>query len=157
VGSEKAELLVRSFGTMQRIADATADELETVPGIGPVVAAALRAYFDDPDNRSVVERLRDAGVTMESEPAVESSGLQPLAGKRLVVTGRLVQFTRSQIESRIRELGGQVSSSVSKKTDYVVTGEEAGSKLDDAQRLAVTILTEQKFLDMVQGMTANAS
>jgi len=157
VGSEKAELLVRSFGTMQRIADATADELETVPGIGPVVAAALHAYFDDPDNRSVVERLRDAGVTMESEPAVESSGLQPLAGKRLVVTGRLVQFTRSQIESRIRELGGQVSSSVSKKTDYVVTGEEAGSKLDDAQRLAVTILTEQKFLDMVQGMTANAS
>ena len=142
---------------MQRIAEATVDELEAVPGIGPVVAAAIHAYFEDPDNRSVVERLRDAGVTMEGELAAEPSGPQPLAGKRLVVTGRLEQFTRSQIESRIKELGGQVSSSVSKKTDYVVVGEEAGSKVDDAQRLAVTVLTEQGFLDMVQGMTTNAS
>ena len=157
VGSETAELLVRSFGAMQRIADATADELEAVPGIGPIVAAAIRAYFDDTDNLSVVERLRDAGVTMEGELAAEPSGPQPLAGKRLVVTGRLEQFTRLQVESRIKELGGQVSSSVSKKTDYVVAGEEAGSKLDDAQRLGVTVLTEQEFLDMVQGMTANAS
>jgi DNA ligase (NAD+) len=157
VGSETAELLVRSFGTMQRIADATADELEAVSGIGPVVAAAIRVYFDDPDNLSVVERLRDAGVTMEGELAAEPSGPQPFAGKRLVVTGRLEQFTRSQIESRIKELGGQVSSSVSKKADYVVAGEEAGSKLDDAQRLGVTVLTEQEFLDMVQAMTANAS
>ena len=157
VGSETAELLVRSFGRMQRIADATADELEAVSGIGPVVAAAIQAYFEDPGNRSVVQRLRDAGVTMEGEMAAEPSGPQPLAGKRLVVTGRLEQFSRSQIETRIKELGGQVSSSVSKKTDYVVAGEEAGSKRDDAQRLEVPVLTEQEFLDMVQGMEANTS
>ena len=155
VGSETAELLVRSFSTMQRLADATADELEAVSGIGPIVAAAIQAFFEDPDNLSIVQRLREAGITMEGELAAEPSGPQLLAGKRLVVTGRLEQFTRPQIEARIKELGGQVSGSVGKKTDYVVAGEEAGSKLDDAQRLSVTILSEQGFLDMVQHVWAD--
>ena len=151
VGSETAELLARRFGSTQRLAEAGEEELEAIPGIGPKVAQAIAAHFRQEGNRRVVERLKEAGVAMEMEQAPLSTGPQPLAGKRLVVTGRLESFTRSQIEGLIKELGGQVAGSVSKKTDYLVAGEDAGSKLADAQELGVPVVSEQEFAELIGG------
>ena len=151
VGAETAELLARRFGGVQRLADATAEELEAIPGIGPKVALAIVDHFQQPGNRHIVQRLRESGVTMEMEQAPAAQGPQPLAGKRLVVTGRLQRFTRSQIEGLIKELGGRVSGSVGKNTDYLVAGEDSGSKLGDAQQLGVPIISEDEFLALTQG------
>ena len=151
VGSETAELLGRRFGSVQRLAEATEEELEAVPGIGPIVAQAIADHFRQEGNRRVIERLQAAGVTTEMERTAVSEGPQSLAGKRLVVTGRLEQFTRSQIEGLIKELGGQVGGGVSKKTDYLVAGEDPGSKLADAERLEVRVLSEQEFAELIGG------
>ncbi|MDE2765776.1 MAG: NAD-dependent DNA ligase LigA, partial [Chloroflexota bacterium] len=120
--------------------------MEAVPGVGPIAAAAIRSHFDVEANRAIVEALGKAGVVLESEQAAEAEGPRPLDGMRLVVTGRLEHFTRSEIQDYIKRLGGQVSGSVSKRTDFVVVGEDAGSKLDDAQRLEVEVLDEEAFV-----------
>ena len=150
VGSETAELLARRFGSVMRLAEATEEELQAIPGIGPKVATAIAEHFHHDGNRRMVEGLRAAGVAMEMEQAPEPEGSEVLAGKRLVVTGRLERFTRSEIEGLIKQLGGQVSGGVTKKTDYVVAGEDAGTKLQDAQRLEVQIITEEDFLALTE-------
>ena len=148
VGSEMAEILTRHFQGIDAIASATEEELTAVPAIGPRIAESIVAYFHEPSNLEVIEKLRRAGVTMVAEALAEGKE-QPLAGLQFVVTGRLERFTRSQVESIIKEMGGSVGSSVGRKTSYLVAGEEAGSKLADAQRLGTAILTEAELLELV--------
>jgi DNA ligase (NAD+) len=149
VGSEVAELLARHFGSIESLAEATEDELTAIPSIGPKIAATVVAYFENESNRRVLEKLRTAGVRLEDEASPEPAR-QSLAGLRFVVTGRLQSFSRSQIEDAIKETGGAVSGSVSRKTDYLVAGEDAGAKLADAGALGVSILTEDDFRKLVE-------
>ncbi len=149
VGSEVADLLARNFQTMDALMAATEDEFTAISTIGPKIAASMVAYFADESNRKVIEKLRAAGVRLADEAPREAAE-QTLAGLRFVVTGRLENMSRSEIEARIKELGGAVSGSVSKKTDYLVAGADAGSKLADAQRLEVQILDEEGFARLVE-------
>lgn len=148
VGSSTAELLAAHFGDMETIAKASADELEEIDGVGPELAASIHQFFNSEAGRKTWQALRDAGVNMK-EPKRRTSDGQPLAGKTLVVTGTLEKFSRSEIEKLIKELGGKAAGSVSKKTDYLVCGEDAGSKLDKAKDLGVKVLSEGEFLKLV--------
>ena len=152
VGYETADLLVRRFGSVARLIQATEEELAAIPGIGPKIAQSIAAHFRQTENRAVIDKLRTAGVRLESEamPVVEPGALL-LAGKRLVITGRLASMSRSQAEGRIKELGGSVSGSVSRKTDYLVAGEEPGSKLEQAAELGTRTLNEEEFLRLLAG------
>ena len=154
VGGETAELLARRFGNVERLMDASREELEAIPGIGPIVAAGIASHFANEGNRNIVRRLDEAGVALaapEGWDAGQADGPMPFEGMRFVVTGRLEGFTRSQAEGFIKERGGQVSGSVSKKTNYVVVGEEPGSKRDDAERLGVAILSEEELTALAEG------
>ncbi|HQC95873.1 MAG TPA: NAD-dependent DNA ligase LigA, partial [Aquabacterium sp.] len=143
VGESTARDLARHFGTLDRVMDATPEQLLQVADVGPIVAAAIRSFFDQPHNREVVEQLRAAGITWpEGEGAVDSQAPQPLAGITLVLTGTLPTLSRDAAKSLIEAAGGKVAGSVSKKTGYVVAGEEAGSKLDKARELGVPVLDE---------------
>ena len=149
VGSEVAELLARHFPTIDALSAATQEDLEAVPAIGPKIAQNVVAYFGTEGNLLVVEKLRSAGVRLADDAPAELSD-QPFKGKRFVVTGRLQSFSRSQIEGRVKELGGAVSGSVSRRTDYLIAGQDAGSKLQDAQELGVEVIDEQQFLALAE-------
>ncbi len=149
VGSETAEILAKHFGSIDRLSQATEEELMTAPTIGPTIAESIVAFFRQGSNRKVIGKLKKAGVTMQ-EKAARPHAL-PLTGKEFVVTGKLDSFTRTEAETRIRELGGSVGSSVSKKTDFLVVGADPGSKLDRARQLGTKILDEKQFLDMLEG------
>ncbi|HHW40428.1 MAG TPA: NAD-dependent DNA ligase LigA [Syntrophomonadaceae bacterium] len=149
VGTRAAEILAERFGSMEALSRASAEELTAIPEIGPKIAASIVAFFQEDQTRQVIEKLRQAGVKMEQEkPAADPRHL-PLSGKQFVLTGTLSSFTRSEAEELIRRLGGKVSSSVSKKTDYVVVGENPGQKYVRARELGITILDEAGFLDLV--------
>jgi DNA ligase (NAD+) len=147
VGERAAQLLTARFGSMDKLAAATEDEINEIYGIGPQIARSAVAFFALPHNRKIIERLRRAGVVMKEEGAAE--GPKPLAGKTLVLTGGLRGLTRDEAKDLIIRVGGRVAGSVSKKTDYVVVGEDAGSKADDARRLGVPMLDEAAFLKLV--------
>jgi DNA ligase (NAD+) len=147
VGSETAEILVKHFGSIDKLAQSTAEELMAAPTIGPTIAESIVAFFRQDSNRKVIEKLRQAGVRMREEAARPHE--LPLAGKEFVVTGKLDSCTRTEAEARIRELGGLVGSSVSKKTDFLVVGGDPGSKLDRARELGTGLLNEKQFLDML--------
>ncbi|HTK89938.1 MAG TPA: NAD-dependent DNA ligase LigA [Verrucomicrobiae bacterium] len=147
VGERAAGLLASRFGTMERLQAASADEINEIHGIGPEIARAVRAFFDEPRNQATIRHLGEAGVLMREEGHTE--GPRPLDGKTVVLTGSLRRLSRDQARDLVTRLGGRVTGSVSKKTDYVVVGEEPGSKADDAQRLKVRILDEQEFLTLV--------
>ncbi len=149
VGFEVADALSRHFRTIEAIMGATEEGLSAVPSIGPKIAASVSAYFANDSNRAVVDKLRERGVQMADEERPEP-GEQSLAGLRFVVTGRLANFSRSQAEGRIKDAGGTVSGSVSKRTDYLVAGEDAGSKLADAENLGVEIIDEDGFLTLLE-------
>ena len=153
VGWEVAGLLARNLRSMDALASAAAEELSAIPSIGPKIAESVVAYFRNESNMRVIEKLRAAGVRMEDEEHPEPAA-QPLAGMRFVVTGRLQGFSRSQVEDRIKELGGAVSSNVSPKTDYLVAGDDPGSKLADARELGVETLPEHAFLELVESRSA---
>jgi DNA ligase (NAD+) len=143
VGTRGAEILAQRFGTLDALLSATLAELENTPEIGPVVAASVHDYFQNEANRGLIEELRAAGV----EPApyqvvTAASGVLPLAGKTVVLTGTLPKRTRSEAESLIKQLGGKTTGSVSKSTTYVLAGEEAGSKLEKAKTLGIPIISE---------------
>lgn len=151
VGSETANLLARRFLTMDRLVQATEEELTAIPSIGPRIAESVRAFFRQPQNLEIIERLRKAGVRMDQGPEAQSAAGSPLAGKIFVLTGKLESLTREQAEERIRSLGGTAASSVSKKTSFVVVGADPGSKLEKARALGVPVLTEAQFLEFIGG------
>ncbi|HSS22342.1 MAG TPA: NAD-dependent DNA ligase LigA [Pyrinomonadaceae bacterium] len=144
VGDRTASTLARHFGSLEALSKATVEELDDVPEIGLTVAESVRDWFDDPGNLELCKRLTAAGVRTEVEKSNEPAN-DTLAGKTFVLTGTLADFTRDEAKAAIETRGGRVSSSVSKKTDYVVGGEEAGSKLDKANELGVTVLDEAAF------------
>jgi len=147
VGSEMAGRLSEQFGSIDAVARATVEELEAVPTVGPKIAESVRAYLDDADNRRIIEKLRQAGVRLAEERAAREEG--PLHGLTFVITGTLQSMTREQAEQRVRRLGGSAGSSVTRKTGYVVVGENPGSKAQKAQEYGTKALTEEEFLAML--------
>lgn len=143
VGDRTASTLARQFGSLEALSKATVVELDDVPEIGLTVAQSVRDWFDDPGNIELCKRLEAAGVTTTTASTGPTD--DTFAGKLFVLTGTLTAFTRDEARSAIEARGGRVTSSVSKKTDYVVAGEEAGSKLDKAQELGVTVIDEAAF------------
>ncbi|MDS4027655.1 MAG: NAD-dependent DNA ligase LigA [Candidatus Contendobacter sp.] len=150
VGEATALILADHFGALDVLMTADEGQLRQVPDVGPVVAAAIRAFFQEPHNQQVIARLRAAGVVWP-ETEVKRVVEQPLAGKTFVLTGTLESLTRDQASDRLRALGARVSGSVSRKTDYVVAGHEAGSKLDKARELGVTVLDEAGLWALLEG------
>ena len=143
VGETTAKDLAKHFGALDRLMDASVEQLLGVNDVGPVVAQSIHTFFNQPHNREVVEQLRAAGIAWaEIEGAADSSAPQPLAGKTLVLTGTLPTLSRDDAKALIEAAGGKVAGSVSKKTSYVVAGEEAGSKLVKARELGLVVLDE---------------
>ena len=148
VGDRTATTLARQFGSLGALSKATVEELDDVPDIGLTVAQSVRDWFDDPGNIELCRRLEAAGVRTKMEQAGEPTD-DILAGKLFVLTGTLAGYTRDEARAAIEARGGRVTSSVSKKTDYVVAGEEAGSKLDKATKLGVTVIDEAAFKELL--------
>ena len=153
VGYETTELLARHYGSIETLARATEEDLATIPGIGPKIAESIAAHFRQAENLRIIDKLRNTGLRLEAE-ATPAKKRMLLAGKQLVVTGRLASMSRSQAEGRIKELGGAVGGSVSRKTSYMVVGEEPGTKLDQATKLGTPILDEEGFLKLLQGVAS---
>ena len=150
VGETTAKDLARHFGRLDALLAADEQALLQVPDVGPVVASSIRHFLEEPHNREVIERLRAHGVTWpESDGAVDSMAPQPLAGKTFVLTGTLPGMSRDQAKELLEAAGAKVAGSVSKKTDYVVAGAEAGSKLEKAQALGVAVLDEAGMLELL--------
>ena len=145
VGEATAKELARHFGKLDAIMDAPVDALLQVSDVGPIVASSLRTFFDQPHNREVVEQLRACGVTwQETEPAPRA--FMPLSGKTFVITGTLPNLSRDEAKEQVEAAGGKVAGSVSKKTDYVVAGADAGSKLVKAQAFGLIVIDEAALL-----------
>ena len=149
VGSEIAELLTQAYNSIDEIAAATEEELAEIPGIGPKIAESIVSYFQVSANQEVIKKLREAGVHLKQEPQQVRSEGQPLAGQTFVVTGTLAGFSRTEAQSRIKDLGGKITSSVTKNTDYLVVGESPGSKLAAAERLGTPVLNEERFIEFL--------
>ncbi len=155
VGAEVADLLAQNYLGIRDLANATEEDLTAIEGIGPKIAESIIAWFQAPENQEVVEKLLTAGVKLKQDSlpiaiaAVPSEG-SPFGGLTFVVTGTLSAFSRKDAEARIKELGGKVTSSVTKKTSYVVVGESPGSKVATAERLGIPILDEDTFLRVLE-------
>jgi DNA ligase (NAD+) len=150
VGEKAASTLARYFRTMDRLMAATIEQLQETPEIGPVLAESVRGFADEPRNQALVTKLKHAGVNMDShapEPTPEPVG--KLAGKTVVLTGTLHTMSREEATAALERLGARVSGSVSKKTSFVVVGEEAGSKLEKAQKLGIETLDEDGFRALI--------
>jgi DNA ligase (NAD+) len=148
VGEATAKALARHFGQLDSIMDASEQALLEVADVGPIVAKSIRTFFDQPHNREVVEQLRACGVTWEEGPPTFVAPRR-LSGKTFVITGTLPGLSRDEAKDRIEAAGGKVAGSVSKKTDYVVAGAEAGSKLVKAQALGVAVIDEAALLALL--------
>src|SRR3989441_7776774 len=148
VGERVAQLLAARFGSLERLRSATEADLAEVHGIGEHIAASVVKFFADPSNGQVLDRLREAGLT--TTEASFQEGPRPLEGKTFVLTGALPTLTRDAATDLISRLGGRVTSAVSKKTDYVIAGEDAGKKEADARRLGVNVLDEAAFLELTR-------
>jgi len=146
VGERTAQLLAEEFGSMDALMSASQEELERVNEVGPRVSQAIREFFDEEKNRQLLEHLREAGLTFTAEKRKKSSQLE---GLTFVLTGTLPNLSREDAKAKIETAGGRVSGSVSKKTSYVVAGEDAGSKLDKAQELKVPVIDEAKLLELL--------
>jgi DNA ligase (NAD+) len=155
VGEATAKDLARHFGSLDRIMDASVDALLQVNDVGPVVAQSIRTFFEQPHNREVVEQLRACGVTWpEGEGA--QVGPQPLLGKTFVLTGTFPTLKREEAKELLEAAGAKVAGSVSKKTDYVVAGADAGSKLDKANELGVPVIDEERLLTLINTTDSQA-
>jgi DNA ligase (NAD+) len=149
VGERYAKVLANHFRSIDKLAAASVEELVAIHEIGPIVAVSVHEWFRNPLHLDLVERLRAAGVQMEAEGSPVQHD-ERFSGKTFVLTGTLENYTRDQASKLIEERGGRVSSSVSKKTDYVLAGSEAGSKLAKAESLGVTVLDERSFALMLE-------
>jgi DNA ligase (NAD+) len=147
VGERTAVFLAEAFGSMEAIEHASMEDLQLAEEVGPKVAEAVMQYFSEPGNRELVSRLRKAGLQFTYAPTRPKAG--PLKGKTLVITGTLPTLSREDAKQLIEQAGGKVSSAVSKKTSYVVVGEDAGSKLAKAQELGVPVLTEDELRALI--------
>jgi DNA ligase (NAD+) len=147
VGEHAASLFAQHYGSMEKLLSATEEELAEIYGIGPRIASSLTQFLAQKENRRVIERLQDVGVTMTEQTA--AGGKKPLAGKTFVLTGTLEDFSRDEAKVGIIRLGGRVTASVSKKTHYVVAGADPGSKHDDARRLGIPVLNEAEFKKVI--------
>ncbi len=154
VGEATAKALAKHFGKLDNIMGVTAEDapsterLAEVDDVGPIVAESIHTFFQQPHNREVVEQLRACGVTWEEgEPAERAP--QPFTGKTFVITGTLPTLSRDEAKDMVEAAGGKVAGSVSKKTDYVVAGAEAGSKLTKAQELGITVIDEAALLALL--------
>jgi DNA ligase (NAD+) len=150
VGEATAKELARHFGTLDGLMNASFEQLLEVSDVGPIVACSIQSFFAQAHNREVLEQLRAAGITWaEGAGALAQLGPRPLLGKTLVLTGSLPTLSRDAAKDLIEAAGGKVSGSVSKKTHYVVAGEDAGSKLDKARELGLVVLDEAGLLDLL--------
>jgi DNA ligase (NAD+) len=150
VGERTSKILANHFRSIEKLAAASVEELDDIPEIGLTVAESVFEWFREPSHIDLVDRLHGAGVQMESDAASTALIDDRFVGKTFVLTGKLDKFTRDEAAALIEERGGRVSGSVSKKTDFVVAGEDAGSKLAKAESLGVTVLTEDEFRGMLQ-------
>ena len=146
VGEKTGKVLARSFGSLDALMEADEERLTQVPDVGAVTARSIAAWFRSPQSRHMIERLRGAGVNFESRAEITDRRFE---GKTFVLTGALTRFTREEAEEQIEAFGGKASGSVSKKTSFVVAGENAGSKLRKANELGIPVLTEEEFLEML--------
>ena len=150
VGEKAAATLARHLRTMDALLEAPLERLQAIPEVGPVVAASVRTFADEPHNRELITRLAAAGVNMSSQqPPIEEEAPGPLSGKVFVLTGTLPTMTREEATAAIERLGGRVAGSVSKKTAFVVAGDEAGSKLEKARTLGIAVLDEDEFKRLI--------
>jgi DNA ligase (NAD+) len=147
VGERTAVFLAEAFGSLDKIAQASAEELQRAEEVGPKVGESVSQFFREPRNRELVERLRAAGLKFEYEAKLKKGG--PLEGLTFVLTGTLPTLSREEATRLIESAGGKVSGSVSRKTSYVVAGEESGSKLDKARGLNVPVIAELRLLEML--------
>lgn len=150
VGQHIAKVLARELGSLDAVMSADRDRFLAIKEIGPEISANLVFYFQEGSNRRVISRLKEFGLSIAEPPSVTGRASLPLAGKTFVFTGGLAELTRDTAAALIEQLGAIVSSSVSKKTSYVVAGSDAGAKLEQARQLGVTILSEREFLDLIQ-------
>jgi DNA ligase (NAD+) len=141
-----ARALADAFASVDKIVAAPAEEIAAIDGVGDVIAGAVREFFDRPDSRELVEKLRRAGVRLEEQRQPRGG---PLLGKTFVITGTLEALSREEAKARIEALGGKVTNSLSSKTDYLVVGESPGTKLDKATKLGVATLDEKAFLALL--------
>ncbi len=147
IGGQTAQILADHFGSLEALMIAAKEALDAIDQIGPAMAESIYEYFRNPRNQAVIKEMLDAGVKPERPKKIRSMG--KFTGKTIVVTGALENFTRPQAENAIRQAGGKPSSSVSKKTDFVLAGKEPGSKLDKAMKLGVKVIDEEQFLQMI--------
>jgi DNA ligase (NAD+) len=148
VGERGAQALASAFGTMEALLGATKEQLQAVPDIGPVVAASVREYLDQPQNQALIRELASAGLKMDA-PVRPSAAPGPLSGKTFVLTGTLSQMSREDAAEAIQSRGGKATGSVSRKTDYLVAGADPGSKLTKAESLGVTVIDEAAFRNLL--------
>ena len=149
VGEASAASLASFFGSLPAIEKASVDELIKVPDVGPVVAKRVRSFFEEPHNIEVIDQLQNLGVHWVDAEPMKVAEEGPLSGKTFVITGTLPTMTRDEAKSLIQTEGGKVTGSVSKKTDFLVAGEKAGSKLAKAQGLEVSVLDEDGLLKLI--------
>jgi DNA ligase (NAD+) len=148
VGEATASALARRFGSLEALLDASVEDLMAVRDVGPEVARQIHEFLSTPEQREGVRQLLSAGVRPEPEQAVATAG--PFAGKTVVLTGTLTQYSREVAKAEIERRGGRVSGSVSRKTDLVVAGEDSGSKLKKAQELGVRVVDETGFRELLK-------
>ncbi|MHC4204813.1 MAG: NAD-dependent DNA ligase LigA [Planctomycetota bacterium] len=155
IGGQSAQILAEHFGSLSALMAAGQEELAEIDQIGPTMAKSIFEYYNDPENRSVIEKLIAAGVKPEQpktrrSPSGDTLQRGKLAGKTIVVTGTLENLSRQRAQQAIRQAGGKSSSSVSKKTDFVLAGENPGSKLDKARKLGIEVIDEKQFMKMIE-------
>ncbi len=149
VGDQYAELLAEHFAGIDDLAEASEEDLSSIPSIGPRIAESVVAFFRQERNRQIIEKLRKAGVKLEREKLKARPGELPLAGLEFVLTGKLESFSRPEAEARIKALGGKAASDVTRKTSYVVIGTDPGSKLAKAEKLGIKTLSEAELLELL--------
>ena len=148
VGNKASKLLARKYRTIDNLAKASFEDLSAINDIGPIVANSIKEFFEQEQTLDLIKKLKEAGVNMNSkEEEIQDNRFE---GKTFVLTGSLENYTRGEASNIIEKFGGKTSGTVSKKTDYVLAGEDAGSKLTKAQNLGVTIISEKEFEDLIK-------
>ena len=148
VGEETAGVLANEFGSIDALSKASHDEIDAIPDIGAKISDSIVAYFGNEKNKEIIQKLKDAGVSLSLEK--KETEQQSLAGLEFVITGKLASMPRPQAEEKIRQLGGAAKGDVTKKTNYLVVGEDAGSKLERARQMGITIINESEFLELLK-------